>query len=140
MGSSQRGAFKLNDTYAFLEDGGKAPLIVTDADFWRDLMSEKPTSPGAALVAGGSGWLVAIYSITEDARAWEMHPSGDELLAMLAGGMDVILEQANREVTITLEAGQSCLVPRGTWHRQVVRRPGEYLGATYGKGTLHRPR
>jgi mannose-6-phosphate isomerase-like protein (cupin superfamily) len=130
----------LNDTYAFLQDGGKAPLIVTDADFWRDLTGGKPTSSGAALVAEGSGWLVAIYAITEDARAWEMHPSGDELLAMLAGGMDVVLEQGDIEVTITLEAGQSCLVPRGTWHRHVVRRPGEYLGATYGKGTQHRPR
>jgi hypothetical protein len=80
-----------------------SPLIATDACFWRDLMSERPTSPGAALVAGGSGWLVGIYSITEDARAWEMHPSGDELLTTLAGGMDVVLGRAGREVTPTLE-------------------------------------
>jgi mannose-6-phosphate isomerase-like protein (cupin superfamily) len=111
-----------------------------DADFWHDLMSGKPTSPGAALVAEGSGWLVGVYSITEDARAWEMHPSGDEVLAMLTGEMDLVLEQADGQVTITLQAGQACLVPRGTWHRQVVGRRGEYLGATYGKGTQHRPR
>lgn len=139
MSVNRKGPFKLNDTYAFPKDGGVAPLIPTDANFWRDLMSEKPTSPGAALVTEGSGWLVGVYSITQDAQAWEMHPSGDELLAMLAGEMDVVLEEAVGEVTITLQAGHACLVRRGTWHRQVVRRPGEYLGATYGKGTRHRP-
>jgi mannose-6-phosphate isomerase-like protein (cupin superfamily) len=140
VSSSERDPFKLNDTFAFLQDGGAAPLIVKDASFWRDLMSKNPTSPGATLVAKGSGWLVGVYSITQDAQAWELHPSGDELLAMLTGEMDVVLELADGEATITLQAGQACLVPRGTWHRQVVRRPGEYLGATYGKGTQHRPR
>jgi len=140
VSSGWQGPFKLNETCALLQDGGAAPLIVTDASFWRDLMSEKPTSPGAALVAAGSGWLVGVYSIAEDAGAWEMHPSGDELLVMLTGEMGVVLQGAEGEVTVTLAAGHACLVPRGTWHRQVVGRPGEYLGATYGKETQHRPR
>jgi len=47
---------------------------------------------------------------------------------------------AGREEMVELEPGRCCLVPRGTWHRQVVRTPGRYLGATFGKGTQHRPR
>ena len=69
-----------------------------------------------------------------------MHPAGDELLTMLAGAMDVVFERSDGEVTVSLRSGQTCIVPRGMWHRQVVRETGQYLGITYGKGTQHRPR
>ena len=59
---------------------------------------------------------------------------------MLAGEMDVVFERAGGEVTVSLQPGQTCLVPRGIWHRQVVRCSGESLGITYGKGTQHRAR
>lgn len=79
--SRQPGAFSLSETYAFLRDGGSAPLVPT-AGFWQELMSGQPKSPGVALVAAGDGWLVGIYAIERDAQAWEMHPAGDELLTM----------------------------------------------------------
>ncbi len=132
-------SFRLDDTYAFLKDGGSAPLVPSGG-FWQELMSGEPKSLGVALVAGGSGWLVAKYSIERDGQAWEMHSAGDELLTMLAGAMDVVFERAGGEVTVSLRSGQTCIVPRGMWHRQVVREAGEYLGITYGKGTQHRPR
>jgi mannose-6-phosphate isomerase-like protein (cupin superfamily) len=103
-------------------------------------MSGQPKSPGVALVAGGSGWLVAVYAIDRDAQAWEMHPAGDELLTVLSGEMEVVFQRPDDEITVALQAGESCLVPQGMWHRQVVRRTGQYLGITYGKGTQHRPR
>jgi mannose-6-phosphate isomerase-like protein (cupin superfamily) len=139
MSNSGLDAFRLSETYVFLRDGGSAPLVPT-AGFWQELMSGQPKSPGAALVAAGDGWLLATYAIDRDAQAWEMHPVGDELLTMLKGEMDVVLEQDGREIVVNLQAGQTCLVPRGTWHRQVVRQVGEYLGITYGKGTEHRGR
>ncbi len=132
-------SFRLEDTYAFLKDGGSAPLVPSGG-FWQEMMSGQPKSAGVALVAGGSGWLVAKYSIDRDAQAWEMHPAGDELLTMLAGAMDVVFERADGDVTVSLRSGLTCLVPRGMWHRQVVREAGQYLGITYGKGTQHRPR
>ena len=139
MSNSGLDAFRLSETYVFLRDGGSAPLVPT-AGFWQELMSGQPKSPGATLVAAGDGWLLATYAIDRDAQAWEMHPVGDELLTMLKGEMDVVLEQAGREIVVNLQAGQTCLVPRGTWHRQAVRQVGEYLGITYGKGTEHRGR
>ena len=66
--------------------------------------------------------------------------SGDELLVMLTGGMGLVLEEDGQEVVVELPAGRAFIVPRGTWHRQVVRSSGNYLGATYGKGTQHRAR
>jgi hypothetical protein len=75
-------SFNLTETYAFLEDGGAAPLIPTGPDFWKDLMSDNPQSAGAKRLAQGHGWLAAVYQIEKDNTAWEMHPAGDELLAM----------------------------------------------------------
>jgi mannose-6-phosphate isomerase-like protein (cupin superfamily) len=139
---SQQGreAFELANTYTFLEDGGAAPLVPTGEGFWKDLMSGDPQTPDAVRVARGSGWLVAKYRIAEDTTSWEMHPAGDELLVMISGQMGVVLEQSGNETVVEVPAGKACIVPRGTWHRQVVRSPGDYLGATYGKGTQHRAR
>jgi len=139
MSETRADPFKLDDTYVFLKDGGSAPLVPSGG-FWQELMSGQPRSAGVALVAGGTGWLLAKYSIERNSQAWEMHPAGDELLTMLAGAMDVVLERADGEVTVSLVSGQTCVVPRGMWHRQVVREAGQYLGITYGKGTQHRPR
>ncbi len=139
MSDVRADAFRLSETYVFLKDGGSAPLVPSGG-FWQELMSGQPKSPGVALVAGGSGWLVATYEIDRDGQTWELHPAGDELLTMLAGEMDVVFERPGDEVTVSLRAGDSCLVPKGMWHRQVVRQAGRYLGITYGKGTQHRPR
>jgi len=57
----------------------------------------------------------------------EMHPLADELLILASGALDVILEEAGGERTIALEAGQGAIVPRGVWHRLVMRRPGRLL-------------
>lgn len=140
MSTDFRRIFDLSLTFTFLESSGAAPLITMGEGFWEDLMSGSPRSPDAARVARGEGWLVGIYHIEEDGKAWEMHPSGEELLAMLTGDMNLLLEIGGREVVVELPAGQAFVVPRGTWHRQVVRSPGDYLGVTYGKGTQHRAR
>lgn len=139
MSDMQADRFRLDETYAFLMDGGSAPLVPAGG-FWQELMSRQPEPPGAMLVAGENGWLAAIYVIERDAQAWETHPAGDELLMMLSGEMDVVFERTGPEVTVPLQAGETCFVPRGMWHRQVVRQPGRDLGITYGKGTRHRAR
>jgi len=131
--------FDLTNTYVFLEDGGRAPTIEVTETFWRDLMGGNPSSPDAALVAQGEGWLTAIYRMERDTPTWEMHPAGDELLVLLSGEIDVVFEGGDGNHIVELRAGTSCLVPRGTWHKQVVRTPGQELVVTYGKGTRHRP-
>jgi len=132
-------SFDLTDTYVFLQDGGRAPTIDVTETFWRDLVSATPTSPGAALVANGAGWLTAVYRFERDTPTWEMHPAGDEVLVLLSGAIDVVLEVAGTNRLVELRERAACLVPRGTWHRQVVRTPGHELAITYGKGTQHRP-
>lgn len=70
---------------------------------------------------------------------WEMHPDGDEALSLLSGEIEVVLGEADAASTIVLKAGQSCVVPKGVWHRQIVHQPGILLFHTYGDTTQHRP-
>lgn len=53
--------------------------------------------------------------------------------------MDIVLEAKSGERRIRLKAGHGCVVPRGTWHRAVVRKPGQVMFITPGKGPQHRP-
>jgi mannose-6-phosphate isomerase-like protein (cupin superfamily) len=57
----------------------------------------------------------------------EMHPEADEVLFLVSGAVDVVLQNADAERTIALEAGQAAIVPRGVWHRLVMRHPGRLL-------------
>lgn len=50
---------------------------------------------------------------------WECHPTGDELLYVLDGAVEVtiLLEPGGAEVS-TARKGQVVIVPKGLWHRQ----------------------
>ncbi len=70
---------------------------------------------------------------------WEMHPDGDEVLTLLSGQFDIVLDEDGVERTISLTPGQGALVPRGVWHRMIIHVPGELLFLTPGDTTEHRP-
>jgi mannose-6-phosphate isomerase-like protein (cupin superfamily) len=70
---------------------------------------------------------------------WEMHPEQDEFLYLFEGAIDVLLRgdvELEDERTIHLSQGEACVVPKGTWHRQVVVEPCKMLFIT--PATLHR--
>jgi mannose-6-phosphate isomerase-like protein (cupin superfamily) len=54
----------------------------------------------------------------------EMHPEADEVLFLVSGALDVVLEEAGVERAVAVEAGQAVIVPRGVWHRIILRQPG----------------
>lgn len=139
MANDHRTAFDLLGTYAHLGDGGGAAIIPVTPVFWEQLMSGEARDPDVRRVAEEGGWLVSAYHISGDMQSWEMHPEGDEILYMLSGAVDIVMEEQGATRTIELRAGTACLVPRGAWHRQIVRTPGELLALTYGRGTQHRP-
>jgi mannose-6-phosphate isomerase-like protein (cupin superfamily) len=129
--------FGIGERYVHL-DGERATTIVNDERFWRELMSGAPERPEIRRLMEG-GWLVGIYAVEDDWQTWEMHPEGDEVLILLEGACDMILDEGGRQRTVSLEAGRAFVMPRGAWHRQVVRAPGRMLGITCGRGTQHRP-
>jgi mannose-6-phosphate isomerase-like protein (cupin superfamily) len=70
---------------------------------------------------------------------WEMHPAGDELVFMLDGAVDLVLDEPGDERTVALAAGQGFIVPRGCWHRFVRKGPCDLLFVVRGSGTKLRP-
>jgi mannose-6-phosphate isomerase-like protein (cupin superfamily) len=77
--------------------------------------------------------------MTADWPHWEMHPAGDEIVYQLSGAMDLVLDETSGERVVSLQPHRGCIVPRGVWHRGLLRAPGEALFITRGKGTKHRP-
>jgi mannose-6-phosphate isomerase-like protein (cupin superfamily) len=125
------GAFDLAGTYVQLDDGPAAVAVDVDDDFWEKIES-RPALHG--------GRLVGTFHNGADWGVWEMHPAGDEVVCLLSGAIDVILEEETGERTVALQAGATCIVPRGVWHTANVRTPGDSLHITRGTGTRHRPR
>jgi bifunctional enzyme CysN/CysC len=135
-GASKQGGFVLSAQYAHL-DGAEATSFAGGASLWSRLMSGEHDEVSARVAAGG--WLVASYQMTQDTSTWEMHPDGDEILYLVSGEIEIILEEQGSERSILLQKGLACIVPKGYWHRQVVKAPGEELAITFGRGSQHKP-
>jgi len=69
----------------------------------------------------------------------EMHPDGDELLYLISGAISVELELEDGTQTVVLAPGQAVIVPKGVWHRVLVREPSQLFHLTPGPGGEHRP-
>ena len=114
-------------TFVHLHAGGEVTTPPRTPTFWRDLVA----ADGDRVVGAVRG---------RDARAFhpdecEMHPHGDELLCLLAGAIDVVLEEPAGDRAVPLKAGEMFVVPRGVWHRIVLREPADVLFVTPPKGT-----
>jgi mannose-6-phosphate isomerase-like protein (cupin superfamily) len=67
----------------------------------------------------------------------EMHPDGDELLYLVSGQVEVILDDGDEdsvgtETTVVLRAGDAFVVPRGVWHQVQVVEPSYFVHVTPG--------
>jgi mannose-6-phosphate isomerase-like protein (cupin superfamily) len=134
MGTSKeavRPAFDLATTYVQLDDGPRASAVEVDDEFWQTIDRRSELQGGR---------LVGRFHNAQDWDIWEMHPAGDEVVCLLSGAIDVVLDDPDGERVVALEVGRTCIVPRGVWHRAIVREPGDTLHITRGEGTQHRPR
>ncbi len=87
----------------------------------------------------GESWLITEFQFTEDWKSWEMHPHGEEIVYLLSGKMDLILENNGEIQTIELRGKGSVVIPRNTWHTAKVFAPSNMLVITLGKETKIRP-
>lgn len=128
------GPFKAVDTYLHLgPEGTSVPLEVNET-FW-----EKLATGGFDHL--GPGRLVSTYEFSADWTGWERHPAGEEVVILIAGALEFVLESAQGERNIALDQpGQFLLVPRGVWHTANVAASATALFITPGDGTEHRPR
>jgi len=130
--STNPGPFHMNDSYARLRPDASAEPITVDANFWQDL------------AAGSFGdfhneYLVTTQSFSRNWPMWEMHPRGDEIVVLISGSLDIILEKKSGNRILPLrDAGSWVLVPRGLWHTARVNAMCVVLFITAGEGTQHR--
>jgi len=121
----------LTETYLSLGDGGRIEQTTGGDAFW--------SLPAAEIEEFGKDWLITEFSFDEDWRSWEMHPNGEEIVYMLSGAMDLILEKDGERETIEVRGKGLVVVPRGTWHTAKVFEPCSILVITHGEETQIRP-
>jgi mannose-6-phosphate isomerase-like protein (cupin superfamily) len=74
----------------------------------------------------------------------EVHPDGDELLYLVSGVVEVVLDDGDQqtvgtETSVVLGAGDAFVVPRGVWHQVLVIEPAYFVHVTPGPRGAARP-
>ena len=118
-------------TFLHLGESGGAALVEVTSAFWRRAERRNGRVLGAVDFASSDD----LHSSIE-----EMHPEADEVLLLVSGALDVVLEEGDAQRTIELEAGQAAIVPRGVWHHLVMREPGRLVFINSRNGMQSRPR
>ena len=126
------GALGLATTFIHLRDGGDAEPVAVTRSFWG-----RSAGPLYDRLVG-----VFDFDSSRDLHAsmQEMHPEADEVLYLVSGAIDVVVERSGAEHSLALEAGEAAIVPRGAWHRLVMRRPGRLLFINSRTGMQSRAR
>jgi mannose-6-phosphate isomerase-like protein (cupin superfamily) len=132
MSTDTTDPFSLTDVFVRLRPCGGMDLELLTPSFW----SGDHATPGDRVVA------VFEYASSDDlhSEVLEVHPEGDELIVVLAGAIDLISESGGEEVVVSLDAGQTAVVRRGTWHRLSMRAPGRLLSINIRSGMRSRDR
>jgi len=124
--STNSNVFALDSTYVQLLDGPAARGVPVEPDFWERIGERTDLHEGR---------LVIVSHQTGQWTHWEMHPAGDEILYLLSGKMDVILERQDSHEIVSLSAGKAFIVPAGSWHTARIHSPSDLLSITRGAGT-----
>ena len=122
-------SFDLDQTYIHLEHPTATELAV-GADFWETIDQHADLS---------RGYLMMVGPMDATWTTWERHPAGEEIVYLLSGSVDFVLDLPDGEQTVELRRRACTIVPRNTWHRAIVHDPGDMLFVTPGEGTTHRP-
>lgn len=131
--SRHTGPFDINTSYARLRPDASVEVLDVGASFWEELGRGQ-------LGSFENEYLVTTQSFTEDWPLWEMHPMGDEIVILLKGSIELLLEKQSGQKSLPLQrSGEWVLVPKGTWHTARVTALCTVLFITAGEGTLHRP-
>lgn len=123
-------AFRLDNTVLHLEGPGTISTWPQEASFWSDKQRPQLTS----------GHVLSVFSYATMWDFQERHPTGEELVVVLDGSVDVLLDDGHREHAVRVEAGSACVVPVNTWHRVAPNTPSTLLFITpTPTRTDHRP-
>ncbi len=80
--------------------------------------------------------LIACHNFDQDWPTWEAHPNGDEVVMLLSGKAELVLQLAEGEQSVTLEeAGAFVIVPKNVRHTARISEQAKMLFITPGEGT-----
>ncbi len=112
----------------------KSPVHFTPAGSIEPVVQRGPAHPGV------EGRLAGEARMTKSPpHAGEMHPDGDELLYLIEGAVDVVLDDETDETgerRFALDSGNAFVVPQGVWHRVIVKEPCRLLYFTPGRSQV----
>lgn len=120
-------------SFVHLPDGPDSPdatLLEVTPDFWERLGARRDLHGGR---------MVSACRFEADWASWERHPAGDEIVVLLSGAMDFVLDDAGALKAVALRGRRAVVVPAGVWHTARVLEPSEAIFFTRGEGTEHRP-
>ena len=86
-------------------------------------------------MAALTGWLISEYEFAADWPTWEMHPNGDELVYLLSGSADLVLDRPEGLTTLPLRGSAAVVVPRGVGRGALGDRG---WGLRHVRGRSHR--
>ena len=130
--SRDTGPYNFANTHARLKSDGSAQALPAGESFWQDLTSGKFGS-------FENEFLVTTQSFAQNWPVWEMHPNGEEVIILLTGNVDLVLEKKTGNKIVHLQQqGDWLMVPKGQWHTAHVNAPSTVLFITAGEGSLHR--
>jgi mannose-6-phosphate isomerase-like protein (cupin superfamily) len=119
------------NTYVHLDVGPGATTIPVDDSFWATINEQTDLHTGR---------LVTGFGMVDDWTTWEMHPNGDELIAVTEGSVRVHVEHDGDAHDTLVAAPVFVLMPAGAWHTMDAVESARLLVITWGEGTQHRPR
>lgn len=76
------------------------------------------------------GRILSVFDYTTTWPYWERHPTGDELVYLLSGHVELHLGDEPQRRAVTLDVGEAAVVPAGTWHRALIHAPSRLLFVT----------
>jgi len=70
-----------------------------------------------------------------DWPTWEIHPKGDEIVVLLSGSAEMVLDEKGGHRSVRLSSpGEFVVVPKGTWHTAKISVPTAMFFITARRG------
>ena len=80
--------------------------------------------------------LIAMHRFSGDWSTWECHPHGDEIVCLIDGSAEFLLQTESGIVSTVLDSpGSYVCVPANTWHTARIASSATCLFFTPGEGT-----
>lgn len=120
-------------TYVVVAPDLGATGVDVTATIWQDLDRHFADFKGHLLVAR--------FDFEANWPSWERHPAGDEIVVLVSGHADMILDLGgSQQLTTLAQPGSFVIVPKGTWHTARISVPTSMLFVTPGEGTENKPK